>query len=95
MQCSEVKIPLLQPQVTLDEYNKQSQEVVYLKRLADEGTQVLLSAELKERLTLASLKDELFDQTSQGGVVRSVYKGKRKPRLEQICPEQTLKNRQS
>jgi hypothetical protein len=62
LQCSEVKAPLLQPKITLDEYNKQSQEVVYLKRLTDEGTAVMLSAELKERLALASLKDELFDK---------------------------------
>ena len=56
-----MKVPRLQQQVTPEEYNRQSQEVIYLKRLSDEGTRVLLSAELKERLTLASLKDELFD----------------------------------
>ena len=94
VQWSEVKVPRLKQQVTPEEYNRQSQEVIYLKRLSDEGTRVLLSAELKERLTLASLKDQLFDQKSQE-VVRSVYKGERKPTLEQICPEQTLRNRRS
>ena len=45
-------------------------------------------------MELANVKDELFDQQSQT-VARSVYKGVKKPTLEQICPEQTLKNRRS
>ncbi len=61
LEWSEVKAPRLQQQVTPEEYNRQSQEVIYLKRLTDEGTRVLMSAELKERLSLASLKDQLFD----------------------------------
>jgi len=64
IEYSDVKVPQLQRQVSSEEYHKQSQEVIYLKRLTDEGTRVLLSAELKERLTLATLKDELFDKQS-------------------------------
>lgn len=54
---------------------------------------VHLSADLKEKLALATLKDTINDQLISDAIRSSAYKGNRKPTVEEICPEQTLKNR--
>lgn len=53
----------------------------------------MLSKDLQEKIEFAKLKDTIFDNCSEG--IRSVYAVKRKPRLEEICPKQTIKNRRT